>query len=877
MTEPAESNSPHGPAPATIAPAAKPRVTEHHSGQLRAPELLAPAGDWDCARAAIENGADAIYFGLDCGFNARHRAQNFHLDELPALMQLLRERGVRGYTTMNTLVFPSEFPRLVPLIEQIAASGVDAVLVQDFGVARLIREICGQIEIHASTQMSLTSAETIAVAQKLDLARVVLARELSVAEIEKITAATDMPLEVFIHGALCVAYSGQCLTSESLGGRSANRGQCAQACRLPYELICDGQDVELGDVRYLLSPQDLAGYDAIVALTRAGVASLKIEGRLKTPEYVANLTGHYRRAIDQAVREGRVTIDQQAQQEMELSFSRGFTPGWLDGNDHKRLVPGRHSGKRGIRLGQVLAIDGDQVEITLAADVALGDGLGIESTETSGSEQAMQGGRVYSLHDATGKKCKAMQRDQTAWIGFGRGEIDWSVIELDATVYKNDDPKLNRRLRNSFDVADAVTRRSVDFTVTAISGQPLVVTAQLGGSSDLANSHAQRPSQTVESEMSLERANKHPATESMLAEKLSRLGATTFEMGSLRATIHGDPMVPASVLNDLRRRVMEQLSQQVKQPPQRTIHSQAGRALLAPIRLSAETDETPKLSILCRTLEQVEAATQSGVDLIYADFHDVREYSKLAAIVRPSGIPFGIATIRMQKPGEMGLLRVLTRHEPDFVLARNLAAIEFFRETPIRTIADFSLNVANHRSVEWVRSLGVDRVTASYDLNCDQLGDLVASLPPQWMEVVLHQHIPMFHMEHCVFCAVLSPGTNKTNCGRPCDDHVVQLRDRVGAEHTLQADVACRNTLYNAMPQSGAETAASLLSAGVRWFRLEMLDESASALTHTVSLYRELLHGRRTAEQVWKTLDATNRVGVTRGTLESKRNPLAVL
>src|SRR5690606_29301914 len=223
------------------------------------------------------------------------------------------------------------------------------------------RSICEQLEVHASTQMSLTSAETIAACSDLGLSRVVLARELSLDEIRKITSATEMPIEVFIHGALCVAYSGQCLTSESLGGRSANRGQCAQACRLPYELICDGEDRDLGEVRYLLSPQDLAGYAAIPDLIDAGVASLKIEGRLKTPEYVANITGHYRRAIDDAVRTGQVHVDETARQEMELSFSRGFSPGWLGGNDHKQLVPGKQSSKRGIEIGAVLGFDQNRV------------------------------------------------------------------------------------------------------------------------------------------------------------------------------------------------------------------------------------------------------------------------------------------------------------------------------------------------------------------------------------------------------------------------------------------------------------------------------------------------------------------------------------
>src|SRR5262245_30965535 len=203
--------------------------------QLR-PELLAPAGDWDCVRAAIENGADAVYFGLDVGFNARARAANFPLEDLPRLMATLHRRGLKGYTTVNTLVFTNELPQLQEVVRQIAAAGVDAVLVQDVGAARLIRAICPDLPLHASTQMTMTSAECIALAQSLGVERVVLARELSIDDIRQIREQTTMPLEVFVHGALCVAYSGQCLTSESLGGRSANRGQCAQACRLPYDL-----------------------------------------------------------------------------------------------------------------------------------------------------------------------------------------------------------------------------------------------------------------------------------------------------------------------------------------------------------------------------------------------------------------------------------------------------------------------------------------------------------------------------------------------------------------------------------------------------------------------------------------------------------------
>ena len=470
-------------------------------------ELLAPAGDWECVHAAVENGADAIYFGLDCGFNARHRARNFGVADLPELSKHLRRRGVRGYVTLNTLVFPEEMAGLGRVIEQVAESGIDAVLVQDFGVARLAKAICPELEVHASTQMSLTSAETIRVASQLGLSRVVLARELSVAEIAAIASVTEMPLEVFIHGALCVAYSGQCLTSESLGGRSANRGQCAQACRLPYELLCDGVDRDLGDVKYLLSPQDLAGYELIPNLIRAGIASLKIEGRLKTPEYVANITQQYRRVIDQSIAGAPLSITAKDKQEMELSFSRGLSPGWLEGNDHKRLVPGLDSAKRGIELGRIIEVKRQMLCLRLEADVALGDGLAVRGQL---GEQD-QGGRIYSLQTSQGSAQKQMSAGKIAWIGFGRGELDWSGVEIDSLVFKNDDPQLNRRLRQSFQGRDPSHRQPIDITVNAAVGEALRVSGRLDQGSTV---------EVTGSEL-LSVATSRPIEEAMLREKLS--------------------------------------------------------------------------------------------------------------------------------------------------------------------------------------------------------------------------------------------------------------------------------------------------------------------------------------------------------------------
>jgi len=236
-----------------------------------------------------------------------------------------------------------------------------------------------------------------------------------------------------------------------------------------------------------------------------------------------------------------------------------------------------------------------------------------------------------------------------------------------------------------------------------------------------------------------------------------------------------------------------------------------------------------------------------------------------------------VATPRIQKPGEMGLFRAMLKHQPDGVLVRNLSGLAFFRDQGVPVVGDYSLNVTNELTASFLMEQKLQWLTPSYDLNRDQLMDLVQSVPPQWLEIVVHQHMPMFHMEHCVFCAMLSPGTNKTNCGRPCDFHTVELRDRTGVDHPLVADVGCRNTLFNAVAQSSAEVVADLLSAGVRRFRIELLRDDATQIEKLHTLYAQLLSGNVSGEQVWKTLNAMNRVGVTRGTLESRRNPLAIL
>lgn len=828
-------------------------------------ELLAPAGDRDCIRAAVENGAHAVYFGLNIGFNARARATNIELTDLPQIMTELRRRGVKGYVTLNTLAFCDELPLLVETIRELTLAGVDAVLVQDIGLARLIRALSPDLALHASTQFTLTSAEGIAVAAELGFERVVLARELSVQEIARIHRETGMALEAFVHGALCVAYSGQCLTSESLGGRSANRGQCAQACRLPYDLVCDGRDVDLGAQQYLLSPQDLAAYDIAPELMAAGVSSFKIEGRLKTPEYVANITRYYRQALDQAQSGQPVNLGPDAVREMELSFSRGFSHGWLDGCDHKRLVPALSSAKRGVFLGTVQQVQHDRVEIQLTAPVQRGDGVVFEGDREANAEQ---GGRIYGVYRQR-TRLESPVSSGRVWLEFAREGFDFTRLSPGQGVWKTDDPELTAKLRASYTSADPIRRVPIDLDVQVIPEQPLRIAAKLPNGSMV----------QVASEVPLQVARKHPLTEEALREQFSRLGHTVYELRALQTTIAGAAMLPLSVLSRTRRELIAALDRASGELPQRRL---ADGDVLAALRASipqtsSASNTAPPLHVLCRSLTQLQTALEWDAATFTVDFPDIREYRTAVELSQSAGKPVWLATPRIQKPDEVGIFRLIERQAPAGVLVRNLAGLRFFHDAQCPLVADFSLNATNDLTVQWLVEQGARRVTASYDLNRDQLLTLVSAVPPDWLEVVIHQHMPMFHMEHCVFCAVLSPGTNKTNCGRPCDQHVVHLRDRVGMEHRLTADVGCRNTLFNAVPQSGAEVVPELLAQGVREFRIEFLDETPEEMHAVWGLYRRLLDGAIDGSSVWRQLKAANRVGVTRGTLEERRNPLAIL
>ena len=842
-------------------------------GPRRLPELLAPAGDWDCVRAAVENGADAIYFGLE-KFNARMRAQNFSTADLPKLMEFLHRRGVRGYVTLNTLVFENELADAEKHLRTMIAAGADAVIVQDAGICRLIRQLSPDFPIHASTQMTITSAAGVEFARALGCSLVVLARECSIKEIATIQSAlrpapSAFPLEVFVHGALCVAYSGQCLTSEALGGRSANRGECAQACRMPYELISDGQAISLGDRKYLLSPQDLAGLEILPDLVRAGVASLKIEGRLKSPEYVANITRIYREALDVLADgrgsgyEGRKSPGVSpsplnsgpVQYDMEMAFSRGLHTGWFGGTNNQQLVHARFGKKRGVFLGEVRRVLRDSVTVGLAGPLKPGDGVVFDAGRPEENEE---GGRVYEVQDSKFK----VQGLTSVEVRFGRGDINFSRVRVGDKLWKTSDPELDRRLRQSFAGDAPKFQRPIDIEVHGTAGRLLTLIAH-----DECGNAAK-----AESSLLLARAEKQPLTPRRLREQLGRLGGTPFKLGELRNFLPDGVMLPVSELNRLRREIVEELNRLRAQPKRWTLNPASAPEVGAAGRKMPTSEAT--LIALVRSLPQLEAALRCGVTTAYCEFEDPKKYREAVALFHTSracesatGNPppaIFVAPPRIFKPGEEWTLEQVRSCNADGYLVRNYDHLRFFAKD--RCIGDYSLNIANRPAADYFKNrFNLERVTASYDLNFQQLEALLSAAPPEWFEVTLHQHMPMFHMEHCVFCAFLSSGTDFRNCGRPCDVHDVKLRDRVGAEHPVKADVGCRNTVFNALAQTGAEYAARMIELGVRHFRVEFLNETPEQVAQTISKYRQLLRGEITGMQLWRELKLMNQLGVTRG------------
>jgi U32 family peptidase len=810
----------------------------------RKPEIMSPAGYWPQLRAAIEAGADSVYFGLH-HFTARAKV-GFDLAELPEVMRTLHRRGVRGFVTFNTLVFDHEVAAAARTLAGIAEAGADAIIVQDVGILKLARQIAPDLEIHASTQMSVTNADGVRLAQSLGASRVTLARELSLDDVRAIRRATDCELEIFVHGALCVAYSGQCFSSEAWGGRSANRGQCAQACRLPYELIVDGAERPLGDARYLLSPGDLFALRQIPEIVDIGVAAIKIEGRYKDADYVALTTRAYRQAVDEAWAGRAVEIDRAAELQLEQVYSRGLGPWFLTGTDHQAVVRGRAPRHRGVWMGRVAQVteQGVVIDPAEAHDIAPlkpGDGIVFDAAGWRSPEEKEEGGRIFQV-DSRGGRLE---------LRFGNGAIDARRIRRGDLVWRTHDPDIDKAVRPYLDATVPLRKQPVRVRVVAREGEPLVSEWMAG------KSHV-----TVTSEAPLGTARNRALDEEYLRAQLGRLGNTPYELAEIELEIEGAPFAPASLLNELRRKAVDRL-----QVEQSGTGLPACAVEIRPVPHEHRRGGLCPLHLLVRTPEQLDAAIELRPATITLDYLDLYGLKPSLDRIRAAGLQPRVASPRVLKPGEERIVDFLMSCGcPILVRSAGLLHALRTRSHP-ELIGDFSLNAANALTAAELFDLGLATLTPTHDLNAAQISDLARESGADRIEAIAYQHLPVFHTEHCVFCRFLSTGTSYRDCGRPCEEHRVALRDAAGRAHPVMADVGCRNTVFGAEAQEAARHLESWRAAGIRHFRLEFAHESADQVSRVARVFEDALAGRLTARELSTRLASASPEGLTEGSL----------
>lgn len=832
-------------------------------------ELLLPVGNMEMALAAIHNGADAVYLGFP-HFNARGRSQDFETQELREIIEVCHLYGVRAHLAFNILIFPGEIDAVIKGLEAVLPLKPDALIVQDLGLAKLIRRMAPEQVIHASTQMTVTSHEAIDLVEDLNFRRFVLGRENSIPEIKLIQKATSKDLEVFVHGALCVSYSGQCFTSESIGGRSANRGQCAQSCRFGYEVLVDGKPKALLDKKYVVSPNDLCGIAEIPELMDIGVSSFKIEGRLKSPEYVAAAAQEYRQAMDRHKAQNDLSRAEVTESRRKLSttYSRGFFPGWLHGVDHQRLVEGTGKSHRGLEVGIVAEADENvmTLELSQAATLSPGDGLLWVARDRSES-----GAQIYSVIKSGQRRVR---------VEFAN-DIDLSSSVIGARVFLNSVASQKTELRKSFQDRNVLKRIEVSMRVEVQIGQRLKVEITDGRFKTMA-----------EGKTLVEAAEKRAVDDAFIQDELGALGSTPFVLKSIEiARADTNPIFYSHrELKEIRRELSQKLEKLRR--TNRVWGDEAPYASAGEVRAWSEglkheaqsvSAKPSRLNILLREMAQVDdllegvragSLRKDRIDCVILDFEFGRNYEASIAALKAEGFRTGIATNRIQKPNEYMHFVRIERLMPDVVLVRNLGALFYF--TKVKPFSgelrgDFSLNVTNHLTADYLLGKGLSTVTASYDLNAGQVSDLLRTADASRVEVTLHQYMPAFHMEHCVFASVLSQGSSFRDCGKPCEKHRVELADEFGNRHQIKADSECRNTMYNAVAQTAATHYAEWNQLRLGSVRYEALYERGQELLAKIASYQRLISGEMTASEILSGLKMTEAYGLGEGPVSRSR------
>ena len=800
-------------------------------------ELLAPAGTMENFMAALESGADAIYLGGKV-FNARAHAANFGIDELREAVRLAHILDVSVYVTVNILIGDTELKDLEQYIKDLDSIGVDAIIVQDLAVAEIAKRVAPNIHLHGSTQMTAATLDAVRFYESLGFTRVVLARELSLKEIQHICKHCKAEIEVFVHGALCVCYSGQCLMSSFIGGRSGNRGACAQPCRLPYELLdSKGESVLPKHEAYLLSPKDLNYSEHMNELVAAGVTSFKVEGRMKKVSYVRQVIGTYREILDEA------SIHENQRKALASGFNRGFSTAYLEdtvGRQMMTVVAPNHQGKP---IGESYTKKG---EVYLSLTEPIEQGSLVKILQSNGSVT------YYTVDDEWTCVSDTLYKGRPA-EGLAVGQLYL------ASTPKNTKSRGLQEFTRKYDMSVYLSVGSngeTNYTeLTAILDSGLSV--------------------TVTNEYVPAIANKVPTSLEKVTEQLGRLGNTLFRLSYVDIP-DGPYMWPASVLNALRRDAVTALETALI-----THHVESWQALQvtgdvdydfkAQHELSYDT--CPMISARVDEIEGVKAAIAGGAqkivfggDRLSRTPYALSIYDEVARLCAQSDVICTFATPRVVKDDEVEAykhtLEAIVQAHPDSISIHVPQALLWLRELGYTGAieADTGLNIFNTPTLHFWEQLHMSCVNPSQELTLKQITELAkhSHVP---IETMIHGYTEMMISEYCAIASFVGTGS-KVNCPMPCVKESYSLKDRKGEIFSIRTDPYCRMHIMNSHEMDMRAYVPMLLQKGISILRIDGRHMKPSYVKDIVSQYVGIATG--TMEAPPKKIDSQGE-SITRG------------
>ena len=771
---------------------------------MRDVELLAPVGSFEALKAAVQNGANAVYLGGK-DFGARASANNFDRDELKDAVKYAHIRGVQVFVTTNTLRKENEIEDFLEYVKFLYDIDVDAIILQDIGMARLIKRELPDFELHASTQMVAHSLEDVKYLEGVGFDRVVLAREVTVEEIKYICDNCKADIEVFVHGALCVCYSGQCLMSSMIGNRSGNRGRCAQPCRQRYELV----DVYTGEVvnsngDYLLSPKDLSTIEEIDKIIDAGVHSLKIEGRMKRPEYVATVIDGYRKTIDEYLATNKLNVSDETINDLYTIFNRKFTKGLLLGDVGKDMMNSQLPNNQGLYVGTVVDYNkkAKRLKIKLANTLKKGDGINLGGGTIG---RIIKNGNIETI----GYKGETIELD---FVGEARkGQI----------VFKTSDSELMDRVQATFTQDKELVKNIIDAKITIKLGQKPILT--------LKDRHGNEA--TIECDKIVEEAMKVALSKEKVEAQLRKLGNTPYELDLLEIELDDNVSLPVSLLNQMRRDCIELLDKERVSIKNRKYKNKTVK--YKPVLYNRNKQQ--EIYVKVKNLEQLESALECGVDRIY--YEDTNTIDKAMSLAMKYNKKVIYSAPRIIRNKEYNHLAKANNAGVASVQVGNYGSIDYFKGKELNI--DYYLNAFNSETINYYKEIGADTLCISQELNINEIKETIKYTDIN-IESVVYGYTPLMITEYCPM-GVIVRDCKKDKRVAKCKESIYALRNSKGDEFRVSQDIFCRSTIYNSNVTCMLDNLYELHEIGINVLRLDFTLEDKETVKEVIEAYQEVL------------------------------------